>query len=47
MAIECKWQVILPDSGYSDFNMWMPLGGKIASRMFDMLQKNKSFCTED
>ncbi len=36
MTVEYKWQVILNDSGYSDFNMWVPLGCKITSRMFHL-----------
>ncbi len=35
MTVEYKWQVILTDSGYTDFNMWVSLGCKIASRMLD------------
>ncbi len=31
MIVEYKWQVILTDSGYTDFNMCVPLGYKIAS----------------
>ncbi len=30
MTVEYKWQVILTDSGYTYFNMWVPLGCKIA-----------------
>ncbi len=35
------------DSGYTDFYMWVPLGYKIASKMFDLLRKNKPLCRED
>ncbi len=42
MAVEYKWQVILTDSGYTDFNMWVPLGCKIASRILDLLRKKKT-----
>ncbi len=42
MTVEYKWQVILTDSGYTDFNTWVPLGCKIASRMFDLLKKKES-----
>ncbi len=42
MTVEYKWQVILADSGYTDFNMWVPLGCKIASRMFDLIRKKKA-----
>ncbi len=30
MTVECKWQVMLTDSAYTDFNMWAPLRYKIA-----------------
>ncbi len=46
MAVEYKWQVILTESGYNDFNMWVPLECKIASRMFDLLRKRKH-CVEE
>ncbi len=46
MTVEYKWQVISTDSGYTDFIMWMPLGRKIASRMFDLLRKRK-YCVEE
>ncbi len=38
--IECKWQVILTGSRYNDFNMWAPLGCKIANRIFELLKTN-------
>ncbi len=47
ITVEYKWQVILTDRGYIDFNMWVPLGFKIASRIFDLLRKKKSLCRED
>ncbi len=47
MTVEYKWLVILTDSGYIDFNMWVPLGCKIASRMFDLLKKKKALCRGD
>ncbi len=47
MTVEYKWQVILTDSGFTDFNMWVPLGCKIASRMFDLLKKKKALCRRD
>ncbi len=47
MIVEYKWQVILTDSGYTDFNMWVSLGCKIASRMFGMLKKKKALCRRD
>ncbi len=49
MTIENKWQVILTESGDTDFNiiMWVPLGCKIASRMFDLLRKKKVLCRGD
>ncbi len=47
MTVEYKWHVILTDSGYADFNMWVPLGCKIASIMFDLLRKNKALCRGD
>ncbi len=47
MTVEYKWQVILTDSGYTDFNMFMPLGCMIASRMFDPLRKKKALCRGD
>ncbi len=47
MIVEYKWQVILTDSGNTDFNMWVPLGCKIASRMFDLLKKKKALCRRD
>ncbi len=47
MTVEYKWQVILTDSGYTDFNMWVRLGCKIASRMFDLLKKMKALCRGD
>ncbi len=50
MTIENKWQVILTESGDTDFNiiMWVPLGCKIASRMFDLLRKKKAlWCRGD
>ncbi len=43
---EYKWQVILTESGYYDFNMWVPLGCKIVRRMFDLLKK-KTMCRGD
>ncbi len=46
MSVENKWQIILTDSGYTDFNMWVPLGCKIASRVFDLLKKRKH-CVEE
>ncbi len=46
-SVEYKWQVCLTDSGYTDFNMWVPLGCKIASRMFDLLKKKKALCKRD
>ncbi len=42
MTVEYKWQVILTDSGNTNFNMWVPLRCKIASRMFDLLRKKKA-----
>ncbi len=47
MTVEYKWQVILTDSGYTNFNIWMPLGCNIASRMFDMPRKKKALCRGD
>ncbi len=47
MTVEYKWQVILNDSDYTDFNMLVPLGCKIASRMFDLLRKKKALCRGD
>ncbi len=47
MTVEYKWQVIKTDSSYTDFNMWVPLGCKIASRMFDLLKKKKALCRRD
>ncbi len=47
MTVEYKWQVILTNSVYTDFNMWVPLGCKIASRMFDLLKKKKALCRRD
>ncbi len=47
MTVEYKWQVILIDSSYTDFNMCVPLGCKIASRMFDLLRKKKALCRGD
>ncbi len=47
MTVEYKWQVILTDSCYTDFNMWVPLGCNIASRMFDLLRKRKALCRGD
>ncbi len=47
MTIGCKWQEIVKDSGYNDFNMWVPLGCKIVSRMFNLLTKTKSLCRGD
>ncbi len=47
MTVEYKWEVMLTDSGYTDFNMWVPLGSKIASRMFDLLKKKKALCRRD
>ncbi len=44
MTVEYKWQVMLTDSGYSDFNIWVPLCCKIAGRIFDLLTKNKALC---
>ncbi len=29
MTVEYKWQVIFSDSGYTDFNMWVPLGVRL------------------
>ncbi len=46
MIDEYKWQLILTDSGYTDFNMWVPLGCKIASKMLDLLKKRKH-CVEE
>ncbi len=46
-TVEYKWQVILTDSGYTNFNMWVPLRCKIASRMFDLLTKKKALCRGD
>ncbi len=47
MTFEYKWQVILIDSGYTDFNVWVPLGCKIASRMVDLREKKKALCRRD
>ncbi len=47
MTVEYKWELILTDSGYTDFNMWVPLGCKIASRMFDLLMKKKALSRGD
>ncbi len=47
MTVEYKLQVILTDSAYTDFNMWIPLGCKIASRMFDLLKKKKALYRRD
>ncbi len=47
VTVEYKLQVILTDSGYTDFNMRLPLGCKIASRMFDLLRKKKALCRGD
>ncbi len=47
MTVEYKWQVILTDSGYTDFNMWEPLGCKIASIMIVLLRKKKALCRVD
>ncbi len=47
MTIEYKWQVLLTDSGYTDFDMWVHLGCKITRRMFDLLKKKKAFCRGD
>ncbi len=47
LTVEYKWQVILADSGYSDYNMWVPLGCKIASRMFHLLMKKKALYRGD
>ncbi len=46
MTVEYIWQVILTNSGYTDFNMLVPLGCKISSRMFDLLRKRKHFAEE-
>ncbi len=47
MTVEYKWQVILTDSGFTDFNMCVPLGCKIVIRMFDLLKKKKELCRGD
>ncbi len=47
MNVEYKSKVILADSGYTDLNMWVPLGCNIASRMFDLLRKKKALCRGD
>ncbi len=47
MTVEYKWQVILTDIGYTDFNMWVPLECTIASRIFDLLKKKKALCRRD
>ncbi len=44
ITVEYKWQVILIDSSYTSFNMWVPLGCKFACRMFDLLRKTKALC---
>ncbi len=47
MTVEYKWEVILTDIGYTYFNMWVPLGCKIASRMFGLLREKKALCRGD
>ncbi len=47
MTVEYKWKVFLTNIGYTDFSMWVPLGCKIASRMFDLLKKKKALCRRD
>ncbi len=47
ITVEYKWQVMLTDSGYSDFNIWVPLCCKIAGRMFVLLKKKKACCVEE
>ncbi len=47
MTVEYKWQVIFTDTGYTDFNMWVPLGCTITSRMFDLIKKKKALFRSD
>ncbi len=47
ITVEYKWQVILTHTGYTDFNMWVTLGCKIASRIFDLPTKTKALCRGD
>ncbi len=46
MAVKSKWQVILTDSGYNNFNMCIPLGYKIISRML-ICSRKRNQCVDE